>query len=169
MRSRSQKLALAAIVAACAATAGTACTRPLDHAQPSPDALAEAVLSALEARDVERLRALAVSEAEFRDVIWPELPASRPERNLSMDFVWKDLQIKSEAGLRRVLAEHGGRSQHLVRVGFNGDTSQYRSYLVHREAVVTARDPARGEERLALFGSMLEQDGRFKVFSYVVD
>jgi hypothetical protein len=159
-------VALAALIAA-SVTAG--CRQPLQQTQSSSDALARAVLSALERRDVDALRALAVNEGEFRDVVWPELPAARPERNLSAEYVWSDLRVKSEAGLRRILAEHGGRALTFVRVGFNGKTSQYRSYLVHREAIITARDADLGESTVQMFGSILERDGHFKVFSYAVD
>jgi hypothetical protein len=40
---------------------------------------------------------------------------------------------------------------------------------VHRESVVLARFPDGSERRVRVFGSVLEQDGRYKVFSYVVD
>jgi hypothetical protein len=148
-------------------TAG--CGRPLANAQPSPDALADQVLTALQQRDVDRLRQLALTESEFRDVVWPELPAARPERNLPFDYVWNDLWMKSEASLRRLLAEHGGQALSLERLDFAGETTQHHSYLVRREAVVVARHAGQPPQSLRLFGSMIERDGGFKVFSYVVD
>ena len=147
----------------------SACAPQIEHGEASPEALAREVLRAVDAHDVDRLRQLAISEQEFRDVVWPDLPAAEPRTNLTPDYVWRDLHLKSEAGLRQTVKEYGDRSLELVNVRFRGETSQYRHYLVHRDARLTLRDAQGGEETVPLFGSILEQDGRFKVFSYVTD
>jgi hypothetical protein len=141
----------------------------VSHAERSADALARAVLLAIEQRDIDRLRQLALNEQEFREIVWPELPAARPERNVPFGYAWSDLRTKSETSLKNTLSTHGGRHLELVRVRFPGGTTQYDSYLVHRDTVVVARGTDGIEEDVRLFGSVLEQDGRFKVFSYVVD
>lgn len=158
------RLALAAVLAAT-----VACRQPLPHARPSADVLVEDVLTALERRDAARLRQLALSEAEFRVAIWPELPAARPERNLTADYVWREQRIKSEAGLQSVLAEHGGKTLELVRLEFRGETTQHRTFLVRREPAVVVRGADVEEQTLRLFGSIVERDGGFKIFSYSVD
>lgn len=127
------------------------------------------MLDGLERREVKALRAIALDEQEFRNHIWPELPSSRPERNLSFSFVWGDLHRKSEASLARTLAAFGGRHYELVGVRSLHGTTQYQSYLVHRDTAVIVRDATGAEQLLRLFGSTLEKDGKFKVFSYVVD
>jgi hypothetical protein len=158
------------ILAALCALAGSACgARPIAHAEESPAALARAVLTALEARDVNRLGELALNEAEFRAVVWPELPASRSERNLPFGYVWADLRTKSHNGLSQVVGSYGGRRYELVSVRFAGPTTQYQTFLVHRDAVLAVRDSNGEHQVLKLFGSVLERDRRFKIFSYVVD
>ena len=149
--------------------AALGCRQPLNHAQPTPEALSQAVLAALAQRDTGRLRALALNESEFRDVVWPELPAARPERNLTADYVWNDLRVKSDVGLAGVVAEHGGTNHTFVRLEFAGETTQYRTYLVRRDAIVIVKDADQRERRLKLFGSVFEGAGGFKVYSYVVD
>lgn len=142
---------------------------PLDHTQPSQVALARAVLDALERRDGPALRSLALTEQEFRDHVWPELPVSRPERNLPLPYVWQDLRQKSEAGLARTLEVRGGQRYELIDIQFTGGTSRYPSFLVHRDSVATVVDSSGARAQVHLFGSALEQGGRLKVFSYVVD
>ena len=142
---------------------------PLGNAYPSSDTLAIAVLDAFARRDVNQLRALALSEQEFRDHVWPELPAARPERNLPFSFVWGDLRTKSEQSLASALATHGGRRYPLVSAHFAGETTRYPSYEVHRETVLRVRDEAGAVSELRLFGSSLQKDQAWKVFSYVVD
>jgi hypothetical protein len=153
------------------ACASAACSSipPLANAQPSAEALAREVLAAFERRDVAALEALALSEREFRDYVWPELPAARPGRNLPFSYVWGELRQKSAQHLARTLAHSGARTYRLVDLAHAGSTSQYGSYLVHRGAVITARG-AEGEAlQLRLYGSTFERAGAFKVFSYVVD
>lgn len=135
----------------------------------SPEALAREVLQALAMRDRVRLSALALSEAEFRTRIWPELPASRPERNLTAAYVWRDLAQKSEASLTGVLSRLGGRRLELRGVESAGETTNYATFSISRktELVVTREDGT--EERIRTLGSIVRADGRVKVFSYVVD
>jgi hypothetical protein len=156
-------LALALLTAACGSVP------PLANTRGSAAELATAVLEGFERRDRSGLRALAVTEQEFRDHVWPELPAARPERNLPFSYVWGDLQMKSEYALGQSLENHGGQPLELMAVTPRGETTQYKGYVVHREAELTVKDSAGRIRELRLFGSILEKDGRFKVFSYVVD
>ena len=144
-------------------------TVPLAHGQSSSKALAAAVLAALERRDARELRTLAIDEEEFRDRVWPELPASRPERNLPLSYVWGDLRQKSEDGLARSLASYGGQRRTVVDVTFTGGVTQYQTFVVHRNAVLTVEDSRGARSDVRVFGSAIEQDGLFKAFSYVVD
>jgi len=126
-------------------------------------------MGAVERRDTTALRGLALNEQEFREHVWPELPASRPERNLPFSYVWGDLHQKSEAGLQNTLARHGGRHYTLIAVTFRGETSRYPTYTVYGETVLQVRDERGTAADLRVFGSSVEKDGAWKVFSYVVD
>lgn len=155
-------LATSAFLSACAPA-------PLPNSRESPEALSRAVLAAIEARDADALRSLALTREEFFDRIWPELPAARPERNLSPSFVWGDLNQKSNISLRDTLSAHGGRTYEFVSIRFLGETTQYDSYRVQRESELTVKEPSGTERQIRLFGSMIEKGGRYKVFSYVID
>jgi hypothetical protein len=147
-----------------------ACSRvpPLTNVSASPEALAGAVLEALSRRDRARLDSLAVSEQEFRDHVWPDLPAARPERNLPFSYVWGDLRQKSTISLAQTLDAHGGKRQTLQRVTFAGVTP-YAHYKVHRDARFAVADASGAAQTIRVCGSFLEKDGGWKVFSYVVD
>lgn len=155
-------LAAVALIAACGPS-----PTPLAETRESPRAVAEALLDAVAADDGTTLEALALSEQEFRQHVWPELPAARPERNLPFSYVWGDLRQKSVAGLARTRSAHGGRRYTLEDVRFSGET-RYPGYTVHRDGVLVVKGPD-GPHELRLCGSMIEQGGRWKVFSYAVD
>ncbi len=146
-----------------------ACARPIPNSAASVDALAQAVLDAVAVSDEAALRRLALDEREFREHVWPDLPASRPERNLPFSYVWGDLRTKSDAGLATVLRDHGGRRYQLERVRFGGGTTTYDTSVVYRDATLEVRGPDGQRDTIQLFGSVIQKAGGFKVFSYVVD
>lgn len=148
--------------------AGCATVPPLANGYQSADALARALLNALAGSDRTRLQDLALSEREFRDHVWPDLPAARPERNLPLSYVWGDLHQKSSLRLAQTLQEHGGRRYELNATKFGGVT-QYAHYLVHRRTTLSVVDASGAAISLDVCGSFLEKNGVWKVFSYVVD
>jgi hypothetical protein len=147
----------------------SACAQPLTESSASAAEAARQVTEAIGRNDRGRLEQLAVNETEFREQVWPELPAARPERNLTAEYVWTDLHQKSQASLHDTLRKHAGRGYAFVDVRFQGPVSRYAGYEVHREAVVRLRRPDGTETEERLFGSMIQKDDRWKIFSYVVD
>lgn len=135
----------------------------------SAEEAAQAFLDALAAGDPDRLRATALTREEFADVVWPELPSSRPNRNLPLDYAWRDLNQKSTNELSRTHHRYGGRRFALERVEFLGETTGYVTFDVHREARLLLTDEEGTLLRLRLFGSMIERGGRWKLFSFVID
>jgi hypothetical protein len=136
----------------------------------SKEALARSVLKAFAEEDVATLKSLPLSREEFRRHVWPKLPASRPERNIPFDYGWGDLYQKSVNSIASNFTRYKGRKLELVSVRFNGETTDYETFLVHRDSELRVRDIESGEElTLALFGSVLESKGRYKIFSYVTD
>lgn len=164
------RVSLRRSLALCAVILSSACSSapPLQHTFPSAEAVASAVLDALARKDEAALAALALNDAEFRAHVWPELPASRPERNLPYSYVWGDLHQKSRIRLSETLARSGGLRYQLRGVTFGGKT-EYPSYIVHRDATMRVRDASGVEQDIRVSGSMIEKDGAWKVFSYVVD
>ncbi len=159
---------------ACALAAAfslAACARvpTLQNTRETPRAVAEAVIAALDDKNIDALTALAVDEEEFRVLVWPQLPAARPERNLTWQYVWQDLSTKSRYHARARQAAWSARGARVVQVRFDGPVEDHGTYRIHRETVIDLRRPDGQQSTERLFGSMIEQAGRFKVFSYVVD
>jgi hypothetical protein len=142
---------------------------PLSGTFTSIEALAEEILLGIEANDFEALIGLALSKAEYRDYVWPQLPASRPGTNLTVDYTYQGLRTKSVHALRFTLEEHGGRKYELLGVEFAGETTDYNTYRVFRDARVLVRNEEGNEGYLDLFGSVMEYQGQYKLFSFVTD
>ena len=151
------------------ALAGCDAPPPLANTRPSAEALAAAVLDALADGDADRLAGLALNGQEFRDVVWPELPASRPERGVPVSYAWGDLRQKSSNALRRLVARWGGHRFTLLDVAYDGETTDYGAFRVHRETRLRVRDENGQEIEMHFYGSTLVRGDEHKVFSFVVD
>lgn len=157
-------LALVALVAGCRPA-----PPPFTHTFDSPEALAREVLVRLARRDQGGLRELAVSREEFAGHVWPRLPASRPERNTPLSFVWGRLEQQSALSLAGTVSRLGGTAYVLQEVRFEGETTDYGTFTVRRDSVLLVRTPTGGVDRIKVFGAMLTHGTRHKVFSFVVD
>jgi hypothetical protein len=162
-------LAFAGLLTAVLGLAGCRSEPPLANTAASARAVVEGVLDAIARRDRTALDGAAITESEFRDHVWPSLPAARPERNLPLSYVWGDLHQKSVASLSQVLAMHGGQRYELVDLRFAGQPTAYDGFVVHRGAVLSVRSAGGQPEEIRVCGSLIEKAGRWKVFSYVID
>jgi hypothetical protein len=162
------RIATRATLFALACVAGS-CGRvpPLAGTHDSARSLAQAVVAAVARADRAALQSLAVSESEYRDHVWPSLPAARPERNLPFSYVWGDTAQKSAGGLSTVLSQYGGQELTFVDVRFEGVTA-YDGFRIHRDPTFDVT-LASGQQSLKLSGSFVEKDGRWKVLSYLID
>ena len=141
---------------------------PLGHTFSNPEELAAAVLDAFARKDRAALEGMALTAEEFLRHVWPELPASRPERNLTSSYVWNDLHGKSRAHLATHLGRGLPSGLRLRRVTFDA-TTQYPSFAVHRDSRLHMIDAQGHEYSVRLFGSVVEKEGRYKIFSFVTD
>jgi hypothetical protein len=133
----------------------------------SEEALTRAFLEALEDGDRERLASLALSKDEFQKEAFPEMPAYP---NIPEDFVWDQLRMKSHYGLSVVLHYQGGRAFDFQDITYHGGQTAYDTFVVHRKPTLHLRDRKTGKSgTIVLFGSILEHEGRFKLFSLNID
>jgi hypothetical protein len=160
---------VAAVALFATLNARKAAPQPLAGTVESPEVLARVVLEALREGDRGRLRSLALTEDEFRRHVWPELSISRPEVNMPFELAWGQLAQTSALHLQQTAAEFEDQDYELVRVEFAGEATRYDGVTVHRDTELVVTNAAGDERSLRLFGSTIEQDGRYKVFSYVVD
>ena len=90
-------------------------------------------------------------------------------RNVPFDYAWGQLKQRSDAALSVTMSRYGGRPLRFVRTTFTGETTTYETFTVRRESEIIAADESGRELILRLYGSAMVRDGRYKLFSYVVD
>lgn len=130
--------------------------------------LGDFVIANLVAGDRAALRKLAVGEREFRDVIWPQLPVSRPELNFDQEFVWQSHSVRNESAFQNLIGRFEGRYLELVDVDVE-QVDDYGNFRILKRPRVHLRDARGDQHTVRLFGSIVEQDGRYKLYSFRTD
>ena len=130
----------------------------------SLDELGRAICNALHAGSRDSLLHLSVTDAEFRTILWPEFPQSRPVTGLQWDDAWKILHARLHAGCSQAVRDNGGHWYEFQR--FEGDSvSQFRNFRLHSGLVLVAKNDAGGLERWRWLRSVAERRGSFKIYS----
>ena len=135
---------------------------------PHADALAKKFLDALAQNDEAAMKALRITKEEFCLYVWPELPSSKVP-NLSCDFAWGQATLNSDAGFYGDLKRHKGKRYELISLKFTERTEYYKNFNIHKDARLKIKDEKGTEREVKLFGSMLEMNGKFKLFSFTID
>ncbi|MBA4072388.1 MAG: hypothetical protein C0497_11210 [Gemmatimonas sp.] len=132
----------------------------------SQDALVAALAQAISANDSIALRRLAVTAREFIDLVYPESPYTRPPYRQAPGLLWRQIQMPSGSGVRRLVERHGGRPFHVEQLHCPSSPEvqgNNRLYVGCTVRFVSGTDAAR-EGRL--FGSIIERHGQFKFVSF---
>lgn len=132
----------------------------------SLDELATEVLAGLALADTLRLDRLRLTEFEHNELVYPELPAARPENNHPAELAWANISTRDRLAKARLFAEFGGEDLDLVRAECVGPTERFESYVVHTDCRVTFRRDGELLPPLQLFRDVLDWDGELKIFRY---
>ncbi len=164
-----RKTALFVLLASSLGLGACSTPRVLAHALSSDEALARAVLDAIARKDTAELIRLSLTKEEFEAIVWPTLPASRPAVGMPSRYVWQDTSNKSRAYLEKTMTDWGGRRLELIHIEFGGETTDAGVYSLSRKTRLVVRNEAGTEQSIRVFGSVIRQRGRSKVYSYIVD
>ena len=137
----------------------------LSGAADSLEAASRRFLEVLSRGHRDEILAQAVNREEFEALVYPTLPAARPGSNWSVDFLWEMSLLHSLGGLERTLA-HAGNRYHLVTVYAAEGVREYSGFRLHRDIRLRVRDEEDREQEVKLFSSIIEMNGRFKIYSF---
>ena len=126
------------------------------------------VLEGLAAGDHASLAALRLSRDEYVEVVWPELPASDPDLNVPIEYVWADIEARNRSALIRLAPQFEGLAAELGEVVCTGGVREFETFRVHTDCWVVLRTPS-GEHRIQLFKDVVERGAGYKLFRYYDD
>ncbi|HSG47234.1 MAG TPA: hypothetical protein VLA43_05375, partial [Longimicrobiales bacterium] len=156
------------LVGGCQGSQGTARAGepPFPGASTSLNDLGGTVLAALTAGDTLALEAVRLTEQEHNEVIWPELPASRPEVNFPVELAWENVALRNRRDLTRTLPWFRGRSAQFQAVECRGDTEEFASFFVLTDCYIVFDTAAEGRLEAQVFKDVVVRNGGYKIFRY---
>ena len=156
-------LTLVMALTSLAACSDAAANSPLENARSSKEAVARALLEAVEDRDTAAIRALVVTREEYEELIWPELP---DRDQMPFDFAWSLNRAGSRKGIAELVDRLGGAPLALESFHFDEDPEVYAGFTLHRGARVLARRGDTGAiGRVPSLDVLVEYGGGWKLMN----
>jgi hypothetical protein len=134
----------------------------------SMTAMGRAVCRALHRRSTDSLMALCVTDREFRDILWPEFPNSRPASGIEWQDAWFILQGRLHGGTVSAIGDWGGHYYAFLRweQAPHPDTLvRFKNFKLHNHMVLVARDDQGEVQRFRWLRSIAERKGVYKIYS----
>ncbi len=132
----------------------------------SRDGLVARFAHVLAANDSTALRRLAVTPREFIDLIYPESPYTRPPYRQSPGLLWRQMQLPSGSGLRRLIERHAGRPFRIETLRCPPTPEVQGNNRLHTGCTVRFASGADSAREGRLFGTIVERQGHFKFVSF---
>lgn len=138
----------------------------LDGAVASLEQLAFETLEGITANDRARLERLRLTEYQHNELVWPQLPASRPEANYPVDFAWQNIELHNRRAVNRMLWDFGGHQLALLGVECRAEPEFFESFRVLRDCWVSFTLDREEAAPQQFFRYVLDWDGQYKVFRF---
>jgi len=130
----------------------------------SLDELGRAICHALHTTVPDSMLALCVKSDEFRVILWPEFPQSRPATGLRWDDAWQILWGRLNGGSVASVREYQDHYHQFIRIEV-ASVANYRNFRLHNGVTITAKDDEGHIETFTFVRSIAERKGRFKIYS----
>lgn len=138
----------------------------------SVDELLQRFLAALRENDSKKLRALRVTEREYRELVVPgNVKPGDPPQILSgeaSEYFWQQMNQKSAYHETSLLDRHAGRTYTIEGYSFEKGHKRYAGHQAWRRLALDVKNENGGAGQIRT-GSIIERDGRYKFVSFIRD
>jgi hypothetical protein len=128
--------------------------------------LAELLLFCINREDYRGLRDLQITFEEFRDILWPEFPQSRPATHVSAEEAWGSVMRSSVTGARRALGEWSNQDLTFEGFSFQQGWTPYANFNLYLGVRIHARNAAGEQVEIKYVDGIVERNGQWKVYIY---
>jgi len=139
---------------------------PLEGTATSATELALMVLDALEFKDKAAMSRLRVTYQEFRDIIWPEFPESRPATGITAEHAWLLMSTDIASGALYGINTYGGEPIEFEGLSFDQGVVHYTNFDLYKGVVIHASLPDGQRVELRFVYTIVERNGIWKVYGY---
>src|SRR5262245_18361225 len=99
---------------------------------------------------------MCVRSDEFRDIMWREIPQSRPATGLQWSDAWNIVGMRLQTGCSGAVNDNIGRYLQFVRFESADTTMRFKNFKIHRGLTLIARNDEGIEERMTWLRSGAE-------------
>jgi len=129
----------------------------------SLEALGRALCWAAHHSSADTVWKLSIDEREFKHILWPEFPQSRPITGITPDDAWDLVNRRFQAGIHRFVQDYAGEPITFVRFDRADTVARYKNFRLHNGLTMVVRNTAGVEERVDFVRAVAERKGRFKL------
>ncbi len=134
-------------------------------ARGSAEDLVRKILIGIESRDQSALEKLTITEAEFKDYVWPSVASQASAPGMTREKYYLIYTNSSRIGLTATLKQFGGQRLELVKVSL-GPEQKTRNGRLLRNCDALVRDAQNQEKTIRLAGVVLDRAGSLKVATF---
>lgn len=138
----------------------------LENSFDTPEALAEAILDAIERQSLDLFEELRINRTEFERYFWPEFPQSRPITNVTAADAWLFHNGHCRDGVTEALDTLGGRRLMLQTIRYGEGVARYRNFNLYHGVVIEAATPEGELVEIEAAPLFAERNGRWKVYIF---
>jgi hypothetical protein len=128
----------------------------------SLEELGRQVCGALHSGRPDSLLGLCVRSDEFRVIMWPEFPQSRPATGLRWDDAWPIVWGHLNGGSVAAVRENLDHAWTFIRIE-ESSVVPYRNFKLHNGITLTAKNDVGEVHHFTWIRSVVERKGRFKI------
>ena len=126
--------------------------------------LLENVVTAIDVADAKTVQKATVTQADFMNILWPEMPQSRPAAQVPGAEAWDFLYNRNMAAFNRHMGDFHNSGLHLVSFEV-GHVDEYTNYRLHQDVIIQAETADHQPVEMDVVRTVVERNGRFKVYS----
>ena len=130
----------------------------------SLDELGRTACRLMDSRNADSLLAMCVRDSEFKDVMWPEFPQSRPATGLRWDDGWTPLTQRLISGCAAAVHDFGGKGFKFQNIKADS-IARYKNFTLYSQIKLVAVNGEGKTEQMLWVRAIVERKGRFKIYS----
>jgi hypothetical protein len=123
-----------------------------------------AVCRAVHHKSLDSLMTLCVADSEFRVILWPEFPNSRPATGIQWDFAWITLYARFHAGCSQTIRDYGGHYYEFLSLQPDSIT-QFKNFRMYSRISMFVKNEGGEVEQWKWLRAVVERKGRYKIYA----
>jgi hypothetical protein len=139
-------------------------SKPFVGGTKSLDLLGRAVCRAVHHKSLDSLMTLCVRDDEFKDILWPEFPNSRPATGIQWDFAWMVLFGRLHGGCSQSIRDYGGHVYEFLSLQPDS-VMQYKNFKMYSRISMFVKNDEGEIEQWKWLRAVVERKGRYKIYS----